>query len=240
MYDPLVFAHRGGMAHAPENTLPAFRRAVAAGAGGLETDAFLTRDGAVVLAHDARVRLGPWRWAEIAQLDRDELPPHVPTLDELFDVAGPHLPVFVDVKDDAALPALAEVVRRRREPARPAVWLAHGGYDTSKWEVVAGWAATLPGVHLVDSTSVQRMDGDPRGHLAALAQSPIGWLNLPIREWTPELVELCRAGGLSTMAFRVHTARRGRRAVRLGLDAVHGNDVDALLRVVDPPASRAA
>jgi glycerophosphoryl diester phosphodiesterase len=238
----LVFAHRGGMAHAPQNTLAAFRRAVAAGAGGLETDAFVTRDGVVVLAHDAVVRRRPHRRTLIAELDRAELPPHVPTLDDLFDVAGPDLPVFIDVKDVAALPALAEVVRRRRDPADPRLWLAHAGYDTSQRRVVATWAATLPGVHLVDSTSVQRMAGDPGSYVTDLTDGPINWLNLPIREWTPELVELCRRTGVSTMAFRVHTARRGRRAVRLGLDAVHGNDVDALLRVAAAraPDTRAA
>ena len=231
MHRPLVFAHRGGRAHAPENTLAAFRRAVATGAGGLETDAFLTRDGVVVLAHDEQVRRWPHRRRAIADLDRAELPPSVPTLDELFDVAG-HLPVFVDVKDDAALLPLLEVVRRRRDRDDPRLWLAHAGHRVSEQRTVAGWAASAPGVHLVDSTNAGRMGGDPAGYVAELARTPISWLNLPIEDWTPELVRLCRAAGLRPMAFGVHSARRGREAVRLGIDAVHGDDVDALLGVV--------
>jgi len=52
---PLVFAHRGGSRLAPENTLAAFDRAVAEGVDGLELDVRLSRDGEVVVCHDARL-----------------------------------------------------------------------------------------------------------------------------------------------------------------------------------------
>jgi glycerophosphoryl diester phosphodiesterase len=49
------FAHRGASARAPENTLEAFRLAVEAGAGGLELDVNVTRDGEIVVIHDTTV-----------------------------------------------------------------------------------------------------------------------------------------------------------------------------------------
>ncbi|MEO8258139.1 MAG: glycerophosphodiester phosphodiesterase [Acidobacteriota bacterium] len=49
---PLVFAHRGGSALAPENTLTAFANGLALGADGLELDVHLSRDGIVVVHHD--------------------------------------------------------------------------------------------------------------------------------------------------------------------------------------------
>jgi len=52
---PLSIAHRGCAGEAPENTLPAFERALAQGAGVLESDVHLTRDGVPVLIHDASV-----------------------------------------------------------------------------------------------------------------------------------------------------------------------------------------
>src|SRR3712207_6061316 len=52
---PLNVAHRGASARAPENTLEAFRLAVEAGAGGLELDVHMSRDGEVVVIHDASV-----------------------------------------------------------------------------------------------------------------------------------------------------------------------------------------
>jgi glycerophosphoryl diester phosphodiesterase len=50
---PLVFAHRGGSGLAPENTLTAFEQGLALGADGLELDVRLSRDGVVVVHHDA-------------------------------------------------------------------------------------------------------------------------------------------------------------------------------------------
>jgi len=47
-----IIAHRGANAYAPENTLPAFEKALAMGADGVETDVLLTADGVVVLSHD--------------------------------------------------------------------------------------------------------------------------------------------------------------------------------------------
>jgi glycerophosphoryl diester phosphodiesterase len=50
---PRVFAHRGGCALGPENTIAAFERGLAAGADGLELDVHLSSDGVVVVCHDA-------------------------------------------------------------------------------------------------------------------------------------------------------------------------------------------
>ncbi|NPV84494.1 MAG: glycerophosphodiester phosphodiesterase [Anaerolineae bacterium] len=52
---PLVFAHRGASAHAPENTLAAFRMAQEQGAPAIEMDAKLSADGEVVIIHDTSV-----------------------------------------------------------------------------------------------------------------------------------------------------------------------------------------
>jgi glycerophosphoryl diester phosphodiesterase len=52
---PLVIAHRGASAFAPENTLAAFRLAIALGADGIELDTRLSSDGQAVVIHDARV-----------------------------------------------------------------------------------------------------------------------------------------------------------------------------------------
>jgi glycerophosphoryl diester phosphodiesterase len=49
----LVIAHRGASGHAPENTLAAFKKAVALGATFIETDLHLSRDARFVAIHDA-------------------------------------------------------------------------------------------------------------------------------------------------------------------------------------------
>lgn len=59
MSRPLVIAHRGASGELPENTLPAFERAIELSADMIETDLHLSRDGVVVIAHDAELeRLG--------------------------------------------------------------------------------------------------------------------------------------------------------------------------------------
>jgi glycerophosphoryl diester phosphodiesterase len=52
---PLVIAHRGDSAHRPENTLASFQSALEVGAGVVELDVQLSRDGHVVVIHDPTV-----------------------------------------------------------------------------------------------------------------------------------------------------------------------------------------
>ncbi|MGZ3424847.1 MAG: glycerophosphodiester phosphodiesterase, partial [Polyangiales bacterium] len=53
---PLVYGHRGARAHAPENTLESFARAMDDGADGIELDVRTSRDGVVVVVHDPDLR----------------------------------------------------------------------------------------------------------------------------------------------------------------------------------------
>jgi glycerophosphoryl diester phosphodiesterase len=52
---PLVIAHRGDSAHRPENTMSSFASALEVGAEVVEFDVHLTRDGHVVVIHDALI-----------------------------------------------------------------------------------------------------------------------------------------------------------------------------------------
>lgn len=70
---PRVIAHRGASAIAPENTLLAFRLAIEAGAEAIETDAHLSRDGDVVLIHDADLRRTTSCSGSVADLRAAEL-----------------------------------------------------------------------------------------------------------------------------------------------------------------------
>lgn len=70
---PLVFAHRGGSALAPENTVAAFDNAVALGADGLELDVHLSKDGEVVVHHDATLDRTTDRTGRLGALTADEL-----------------------------------------------------------------------------------------------------------------------------------------------------------------------
>ena len=120
---PIGFAHRGARAHAPENTIEAFALALRLGATGLESDVWLTADGEAVLDHDGVV--GGLRKRRIASVDRADLPGHIPTLAELFEACGTDFELSLDVKDPAAGPRLAEVVRAAGPDQAERVWLCH-------------------------------------------------------------------------------------------------------------------
>lgn len=52
---PFVWAHRGASAYCPENTLPAFAKAMEMGADGIELDVQMTKDGELVVCHDEKI-----------------------------------------------------------------------------------------------------------------------------------------------------------------------------------------
>jgi glycerophosphoryl diester phosphodiesterase len=70
---PLVIAHRGASGLAPENTMAAFRLAIALGADGFEFDVQLSADGQAVVIHDARVNRTTDRTGMVAALTAEEL-----------------------------------------------------------------------------------------------------------------------------------------------------------------------
>ena len=107
-----AFAHRGGRAHGPDNTLATFQNALAQGATGLETDAWLTADGCVVLDHDGVLRAAKESKKPIADVRRDQLPAHIPTLSELYDACGTNFDLAVDVRRPNVAAAIIDALSR--------------------------------------------------------------------------------------------------------------------------------
>lgn len=70
---PLVYAHRGGAALRPENTIASFDYGLSLGADGLEFDVRLSRDGIVVVHHDATLERTTNATGPVAALTADEL-----------------------------------------------------------------------------------------------------------------------------------------------------------------------
>jgi len=108
----ITFAHRGARLVEPENTIPAFRRALEAGATGLETDVWLSSDGEVVCTHDAVVARG-LRRRKVGTTTAAELATYgVPRLTEVYDELGTAFDCSVDVKAVEAAEPLLEVARK--------------------------------------------------------------------------------------------------------------------------------
>ena len=113
---PLIWAHRGAPLGRgdlpPENSLAAFRRAIEAGADGLEFDLHLSRDGQLVVHHDLELEHPRLGWKAIPDLSLSELrevrlgkqKESIPTFREVVELAkDPELPLIPELKTpDAA------------------------------------------------------------------------------------------------------------------------------------------
>src|SRR5215469_9948974 len=115
---PLAFAHRGGAAHAPENSWRAFEHAVSLGYRYLETDLQATADGVLVAFHDRTLTRVCGQDGRVCRLSHTELSgariggtEPIPRLEDLLG-AWPDVRFNLDVKDVAAIAPLPEVLRR--------------------------------------------------------------------------------------------------------------------------------
>jgi glycerophosphoryl diester phosphodiesterase len=109
---PLIIAHRGSSAHAPENTLAAFALAADQGADAIELDATLTRDGQVVVIHDDTLdrttdghgRVDQLPYAEVVTCDAGVkfnakfTGERVPLLSQVFEAVGQRVLINVEIK----------------------------------------------------------------------------------------------------------------------------------------------
>lgn len=223
---PVGFAHRGASAHAPENTLEAFRLAVRLGATGLESDAWLTSDGEAVLDHDGIVG-SVLRRRRIAQVARRDLPAHIPTLEELYEACGTELELSIDVKDIAVAEELVAVAHRAGSGAEARLWLCHPSFDE-----VASWRALSSRVRLVHSTRLDRLGSSAERHAARLAEAGIDAVNLHQREWTGGLVTLYHRFDRFALGWDAQHERVLAELLDIGIDGVFSDHVDRMMAAI--------
>ena len=109
---PIAFAHRGGASDAPENTMPAFQRAIDLGYIYLETDVHVTRDGVLLAFHDDDLsrtcgrpgKISELDYAEVSQARVNGIEP-IPLLEDLI-ATWPNTHINIDCKSDQALQPL--------------------------------------------------------------------------------------------------------------------------------------
>jgi glycerophosphoryl diester phosphodiesterase len=104
---PVNLAHRGASEMAPENTMEAFRLGIEVGAGGLELDVHLTRDGRLVVIHDPTVDRTTGGTGAVAEMTLDELR----ALDAGHEFSPDGGATFPYRDRNVRVPTLAEVLR---------------------------------------------------------------------------------------------------------------------------------
>jgi glycerophosphoryl diester phosphodiesterase len=258
---PLVFAHRGGCALGPENTLAAFDRGLAAGADGLELDVHLSADGVVVVHHDDTLdrttsATGPIAARTAAELMRVDaacrfawpdaeapatgdapgarLPGRALTgISTLRDVLGryPDVPIVVEMKVDSVAMGLAVASDVRAAGAVDRVCAA--GYGQRSLNAVR---TALP--HL--ATSASRGEVQLAFYRSCLRwpvrRAAYGGYQVPeyagrLRIVSPGFVRHAHAAGLRVQVWIVDERADMERLLEWGVDALITNRPDLAVQV---------
>ena len=257
---PVNLAHRGASALAPENTIEAFRLAVEAGAGGLELDVHMTRDGHIVVIHDATVDRTTNGTGAVSEMTLEELRrldaghnfspdggptrPYrgrgvrVPTLGEVLR-EFPGVAINIDIK--AGNPGIEETVLGvlREANALGRALVVSTPHDIVKrfrkvsgGHVSTGASRWEIGVFYISSKF--RLERLVRPAYDAL-QVPLRHRGIPVV--TPRFVRAAHARGVRVDAWTINQADEMRRLLELGVDVIITDRPGVLAEVLEnrPP-----
>lgn len=133
-----IIAHRGSNKVAPQNTLPAFRQAIAEGADGFETDVHVTRDGELVICHnytidatsDGRGEITSYTLGELKLFDfgsyfsAEYKGTPLPTVDEFLELVGPTDAELINIELKSPRQSESGIVKKTLDAIK-----AHGLLD---------------------------------------------------------------------------------------------------------------
>jgi glycerophosphoryl diester phosphodiesterase len=229
---PLVFAHRGGGALAPENTIAAFDNGLALGADGLELDVHLSRDGAVVVHHDRLLDRTTSLRGPLAEKTSEELRrADVPGLaDVLARYRDARIIIEMKINHPALAAATVDVIRRAAAVDRvclgsfglrvlraaraiePAI-ATSGAREEVRWALYRSWC---------------------RWPVARVGYSgyQVPELAGRTRVVSPRFVEYAHEAGLGVQVWTVDTAEDARRLIGWGVDALITDRPDVIVPLV--------
>lgn len=249
---PLVAAHRGGAAMWPENSLTAFRGAIALGVDALEFDVHLTADGEPVVIHDATLDRtttghGPVRSLTLARvqavrlLDRTGAPSaeSVPTLAQVLDLARPtSVAVLPEIKLDLARspypdiePRVVALLRARSLLGRASVQ----SFDDATLKRVRALEPAVRTMLLVNRLRMTTYASTPADPVRWAVEAGAADLGIDFRLIDASLVAAARAAGVRLAAWTVNADDELRRMGALGVDLVMSDRPDRARQLLVQP-----
>lgn len=249
---PLLAAHRGGAAIWPENSLTAFRGAIALGVDALEFDVHLTADGEPVVIHDATLDRtttghGPVRSLSLERLqtlrllDRAGAPSAetVPTLAQVLALARPTaVAVLPEIKLDLARvpypdiePRVVAVLRSHALLARASVQ----SFDDATLRRVRALEPALRTMLLVNRVRMTTYASTPADPVRWAMEVGAADLGIDFRLIDARLVAAARAAGVRVAAWTVNTDDDLRRMAALGVDLVMSDRPDRARQLLVQP-----
>jgi len=229
---PLVFAHRGGAALAPENTLAAFGNGLALGADGVELDVHLSRDGVAVVHHDTTLDRTTTLRGPLSERTADELVRvNVPTLREVLTLDGAAR-VIIEMKVNRR--ALAEAVVREVEAADAVNRVCLGSFG---WRVLRHARRLNPSI----ATSAAREEvrwalyrswGRVPRRRAAYDGYQVPERAGSTRVVSPRFIDDAHRAGLGVQVWTVDREDEARRLLAWGADAIITDRPDVIVPLV--------
>ena len=255
---PRVFGHRGAAGLAPENTLVSFERAVREGAGALELDVHGTRDGVVVVIHDATLErttdgAGSVREVGFAELRRCDAGfrfeaggghpfrgrgVRVPSLEEVLE-AFPAVPLNIEIKQSDPPIEAAVVDLLDRHGALDRVLLAAEDDRIMRRIRDCALGVATSAAHAEAHDFFERCFSDRFADYTPVARA----LQIPprvadIELVAPETVAIAHRFGLEMHVWTINDEAEMERLLDLGVDGVMSDFPDRLVAVVRRLAGR--
>jgi glycerophosphoryl diester phosphodiesterase len=224
---PITFAHRGGRGDRPENSMVAFRDALARGCSGLESDVHVAADGVPMLVHDPVIRHG-LRRIRIGSTTSSELATHgMASLPQLYAELGTDYELSLDAKGPGSGPAMLEAAETVGPAAVERLWIC-----TASVEELEELRARNPAVRLVHSVRRRVLGTDLERHAARLSATRVDAMNMHRSDWSLGLVTLFQRFGLKAFAWDVQEVRQLRELLAMDIDAVYSDWVDRMVATV--------
>jgi len=235
---PIALAHRGGGAHAPENSWTAFGHAVELGYAYLETDARATSDGMLMAFHDRTlVRVtgasGPINalpYREIKALRIDGAEP-IPRIEDLLGT-WPDVRFNIDLKDEPGIPLLADVLRRTGAWDRVCVTSFSGGRLRAARRLFERpvCMTTSPAAIAAVRCAISATPHGPQTGLLAgrFSRSQMRCTQVPGRVATGSFIRRAHALGLDVHVWTINERAAMARFLDLGADGIFTDDIETL------------
>lgn len=221
----ILFAHRGASAHAPENTIDAFRLALKLGATGLETDCWVTKDRHVVLDHDGVVRQKRFarvRSKKIRECDFSDIQLKMPKLSDLLEISASDTPISIDLCDPTAMPIIDHLVASPE--SRNRIFICHPDL-----ELLASLKQQYPFFRYVNSIRLRKISEGPERRCANLAEFEIDVLNMHHTDWNGGLVALAHRFNIGAFSWDLQHTEQICSALLMGVDAVYSDWPDRMV-----------
>jgi len=240
-----VIAHRGASGYRPENTLPAYALAVEMGADMIEIDLHQTRDGEIVVRHDAELEglggrgdVGDASLDTVRRLDAGG-GERVPTLAEVLDAFGQKIPFNLEIKWGVGgdYPGLEEEVLSALAARGLAETILFSSFRPSVLERLRALDARAR-LALLVSPRDRRYTLD--GALARAQELGAEALNPHFVQADEQLVARAHDAGLAVNVYTVDPPELMRRMVSMGIDGVFTNLPDRLRGILAREVRREA